>query len=82
MLATTTYVLLLHTRNLHGLAVSAFGPADSFVFAHFERYCASLNCHVLEVVITALLYSFWLMVGLTALDVLMLAVRALLFNRR
>ena len=81
-MATALYAFLLYTRVLHGLAVSAFGPADSIFFRYFAAHCSPpRSCFFLELAINVFLYALWIMIVLTAIDLLARGCRAVLHER-
>jgi hypothetical protein len=68
--ANAVYLGLLYT-NLHGFAVKALGTAFELLYFHIDPNCnAPIRCYVEEFVVNILLYTFWIFVALTAIELL------------
>jgi hypothetical protein len=70
-LATLVYWALSRTTSLHGFAIKALGPAISLVERYLDpTYSAGLFGYLEELAMNVALYSFWIFVILTAIDLL------------
>ena len=69
--ATGIYWGLLYT-TLHGFAAGMLGPAAFFVVRHDPRCAPPLRCGLEELAVNIVLYAFWIMLALIAIDVVLL----------
>ena len=76
--ANVIYCGLLYTKALHGFAVAALGPAIDLVQLHLDPNCHTpLRCYLEHLAVNIVLYTFWILVVLTGIDVLRQLMRKL-----
>src|ERR1041385_6185498 len=65
------YFGLLFTSTLHGFAVKALGPAIEIVWNYLDPKCYTRKyCILEEYAVSIVLYTFWIFIALTVIDVL------------
>jgi len=72
--ATGIYWGLLYT-TLHGFAAGMLGPAAFFVVRHDPHCAPPLRCGLEELTVNIVLYAFWILLALIAIDVVLLPKR-------
>lgn len=71
IVATAIYASLLFTRTLHGFAVKALGPAIEFHLFHLGPDCHTpWRCLAEDFSLNIALYTFWIFIVLTGIDLL------------
>jgi hypothetical protein len=59
----------LRYTDLHGFSIGMLGPAAELLDKHLDPKCyARSHCYLETLAVNAVLYAFWIMVALVAID--------------